>query len=52
MNFDAARELATAWIRLTTGGTAVVHREKTIALPYGWVLFYNSPEFLTDRSNF
>jgi len=52
MNFDAAREIAATWIRMTTDGVAVMHRDKTIALPYGWVFFYNSPEFLADPSNF
>lgn len=51
MNFDVARELAASWISLTTEGAAVIHRDKTISLPYGWVFFYNSPEFLADPSN-
>lgn len=51
MNFDVARELAASWVSLATQGTAVLYRDKTIALPYGWVFFYNSPEFLADSSN-
>lgn len=29
---------------------AIVDRENTLALPYGWVFFYNSAEFIADRS--
>ncbi|WP_082524442.1 YrhB domain-containing protein [Pseudorhodoferax sp. Leaf274] len=48
MNFGTARELAASWVSLATDGTAAIYREKTIALPYGWVFFYNSKEFLAD----
>nr|WP_145545920.1 YrhB domain-containing protein [Variovorax boronicumulans] len=51
MDFDRARKLAASWVDLTTQGTAAIYREETIALPYGWVFFYNSREFLADPSN-
>jgi hypothetical protein len=51
MNFDAAQDLAASWVRLTTQGMAVIYRDKTMVLPYGWVFFYNSPEFVANPSN-
>ena len=51
MHFAKARELAACWVNLTAGETAEIHREKTMALPYGWVFFYNSSEFLADPRN-
>lgn len=51
MNFSAAREVAESWINVTSSGAAVIYREKTISLPYGWVFFYNSPEFIADPTN-
>jgi len=43
-------QLAASWVRLITQGQAVICRSQTIALPYGWVFFYNLPEFVADPS--
>lgn len=50
MNFSAAKKIAECWISVATGGQALLDREKVVALPYGWVFFYNAPEFIADRT--
>jgi hypothetical protein len=52
MNFAMARQVAEAWVRAVSGDEASIWREKTQALPYGWVFFYNSKEFIADPTNF
>lgn len=52
MDFSAARQVASSWIEVVSSGSAVIHREKTVSLSYGWVFFYNSPEFIADPTNF
>jgi hypothetical protein len=51
MNFSEARQIAETWVKVTTGGQAVLYREKTLSLPYGWVFFYNSPTFIAEPTN-
>jgi hypothetical protein len=50
MIFSAAKKIAECWISVVTDGQAVLDREKVLALPYGWVFFYNAPEFIADRT--
>ncbi|MYM24675.1 hypothetical protein GTP46_18725 [Duganella sp. FT135W] len=50
MIFSAAKKIAECWISVATDGQAVLDREKVVALPYGWVFFYNAPEFIADRT--
>lgn len=52
MNFASARRVAECWVDVSTNGQAVLYREKVLTLPYGWVFFYNSPEFIAAPSNF
>jgi hypothetical protein len=49
MNFSAAKKIAECWVAAATDGQAVLDTEKIVALPYGWVFFYNDPEFIADR---
>ncbi|NPU69278.1 hypothetical protein HL667_30035 [Bradyrhizobium sp. 83012] len=51
MDFEKAAALAAAWVELTSGGSARIQRELTIAKPYGWIFFYQSKAFL-DGSDF
>lgn len=51
MKFSAAKRIAECWVEVSTDGQAVLHLEKIQSLPYGWVFFYNSPEFIADSSN-
>jgi hypothetical protein len=51
MHFKQAAEIAEAWVRVTSHGAAAIWREKTIAMPYGWVFFYNAPEFIENPEN-
>jgi hypothetical protein len=50
MIFSAARKVAECWVSVATDGQAVLDRENVLALPYGWVFFYNSAEFIADRT--
>jgi len=52
MNFGKARRIAECWVSTMTDDQAILDREATLALPYGWVFFYNSAEYIGDRSNF
>ncbi len=52
MNFAMARQVAEAWVLAVSGGSASIWQEKTLALSYGWVFFYNSKEFIADPTNF
>ena len=40
--FSQARELAEAWVRISSNGSARLVREATRAKPYAWVFFYQS----------
>jgi hypothetical protein len=40
MNFNDAKQIAESWVGVISGNQAVIDREKTLALPYGWVFFY------------
>lgn len=51
MNFNQARRIAEVWVGVVFDGESIIYREKTLALPYGWVFFYNSPEFIADPTN-
>lgn len=51
MNFNQAQQIAECWVSVVSGGKSIIYREKTFALPYGWVFFYNSPEFIADPTN-
>jgi hypothetical protein len=51
MIFSEAKQIAETWVKVVSDGQAVLHQEKTLALPYGWVFFYNSPEFIADPTN-
>lgn len=51
MKFSAAKRVAECWVEASTDGQAVLHLERTQSLPYGWVFFYNSPEFIANPSN-
>jgi hypothetical protein len=51
MNFNDAKQIAESWVGVISGNQAVIDREKTLALPYGWVFFYNSPEFIANPTN-
>ncbi|MRW89030.1 hypothetical protein GJ699_03440 [Duganella sp. FT80W] len=51
MNFAMARQVAEAWVRAVSDDEASIWPEKTQALPYGWVFFYNSKEFIADATN-
>ncbi|MCP3368029.1 YrhB domain-containing protein [Bradyrhizobium cajani] len=46
MDFEKAAALATAWVELTSEGSARIQRELTVAKPYGWIFFHQSKEFL------
>ena len=50
MIFNTARKVAECWVAAVTEGQAIVDIEKVVALPYGWVFFYNAPEFIADRT--
>lgn len=50
MNFSEARKIVECWVSTVTDDQAILDRANTLALPYGWVFFYNSPEYLADRS--
>ncbi|MYM36421.1 hypothetical protein GTP38_19005 [Duganella sp. FT94W] len=50
MIFSAAKKIAECWISVATDGQAVLDREHVVALPYGWIFFYNAPEFIADRT--
>ena len=52
MNFREAWKIAECWVSTVTDDQAILDRENTLALPYGWVFFYNSAEYIADRSNF
>jgi len=52
MNFGKARKLAECWVSAVTDGQAILDRENTLTRPYGWVFFYNSAEYIADRSDF
>jgi len=52
MNFCTARKIAETWIYEVTQNDAEIYREKTLALPYGWVFFYNSRDFIANPSDF
>jgi Immunity protein 35 len=45
-HYKQARKLADAWVDLQSGGTAAVVEQHTITLPYGWVFFWNSKDFI------
>ena len=45
MNFKEAEEIAEVWVKVVSVGKAIIYREKTLALPYGWGFFYNTSEF-------
>jgi hypothetical protein len=49
MNFDKARKIAECWVSTVTDDQAILDRENTLALPYGWIFFYNSAEYVADR---
>lgn len=51
MNFSAAKKVAESWVNAVTDGKAVLYREKTLALSYGWVFFYNSPDFIAEPTD-
>lgn len=50
MNFSGARKIAECWVSIVTDDQAILDRENTRALSYGWVFFYNSAEYIADRS--
>lgn len=50
MNFSEARKIAECWVSIVTDDQAILDRANTLALPYGWVFFYKSAEYLDDRS--
>jgi Immunity protein 35 len=50
MNFSEARKIAECWVSTVADDQAILDRANTFALPYGWVFFYNSAEYLADRS--
>lgn len=50
MIFSAARKIAECWVSVATDGQAVLDVEKVLALPYGWVFFYNLPDFIADST--
>lgn len=50
MNFSEARKIAECWVSIVTDDQAILDRANTLALPYGWVFFYNSAEYVDDRS--
>ena len=49
--FSKARQIAEAWVSAVTEGQAEIVREAVEAKPYGWIFYYQSREFLADRSN-
>ncbi len=49
--FAKARALAEKWVELVSDGSAELVREQTVAKPYGWVFFWESPEAVRDPSN-
>jgi hypothetical protein len=51
MPFSKARQIAEAWVSAVTEGQAEIVREAVEAKPYGWIFYYQSREFLADRSN-
>ncbi|MGO4382587.1 hypothetical protein [Pseudoduganella sp. RAF53_2] len=50
MIFNAARKVADCWVSAATDDQAALDIERVVALPYGWVFFYNAPEFIADRT--
>lgn len=50
MIFSGARRVAECWVSVVTDGQAVLDQENVLALPYGWVFFYNSADFIADRT--
>jgi hypothetical protein len=52
MNFGEARKIAECWVSTVTDDQAILDRENTLALPYGWIFFYNSAQYIADRSKF
>ena len=52
MNFSQARKIAECWVSTVTDDQVMLDRANTLALPYGWVFFYNSVEYLADKSKF
>lgn len=48
MIFSAAKNVAECWVSEVTAGQGVLDKERVIALPYGWIFFYNSAEFIAD----
>lgn len=52
MNFEKARKIAEYWVSTVTDDQAILDRANTLALPYGWVFFYNSAEYIADRSRY
>lgn len=50
MNFSAARQVAECWVSVVTDGDAILDQDNVVTLPYGWVFFYNSAEFIADRT--
>jgi len=50
MIFSAAKSVAECWVSAVTDGLGILDKEKVVALPYGWIFFYNSAEFIADRT--
>jgi immunity protein 35 of polymorphic toxin system len=50
MDFTQAAALASAWVEIVCGRRARIIRELTIAKPYGWIFFYQSKEYLDNKT--
>ena len=51
MNFSEAKQIAESWVSVVSGGQTVIHWERTLSLPYGWVFFFNSSELIANPTN-